>query len=166
MEYNAGYKLLEFLKKYQMSIFFNFISTLIFVIFPCTFVIVLVGSANIKFWYYEAALMLINLFTFLGLFKKGKVFNNTIKKIEFVDEDLLLETFRFHILKFWCLEPKKIKIKLCASHIFDGQFPITDKGEKISKNCFIVKINSDEFYILKHYFDEEIINKLASASKR
>jgi len=160
MEEDANYKLLEFLKKYQQLIIYNCISTLIFILFPCTFALLSRDSFNHKFWYFEVVLILINLVTFLRFYRIGKLFNKTIRKIEIVDEDFIFETFRFHILKFWCFTPKKIRVKLPELKIHKSEYPLKDKNGEIDKNCIIVKINSNNFYILSHYFDEEIINRL------
>lgn len=163
MEYISNVRFEMLTNKYEKLIIFNGISTFIFVIFPFCFVFLFEnGVVNNKFWYFESGIFIINLITFLGFYRKGKLFNNTIKKIEIVDEDLIFETFRFHILKVWCLPQKKVRVKLSDLKIFPVKYPLRNKNKEIDKSCFVIKNGANDFYFLNNYFEDELRGKLMS----
>lgn len=161
MKFIANFKLLEYLKKQQSFIFFNAISTLIFIIVPCCVALLFADRWTHKnFWFYETALFSINLFTFLGLYKKGKLLNSTIKEVELTNDFIKFKTYDFYILRLFRLVQKNEKVSLADFRIQSVDFPIKEIEKHLTKGCFIIKINSKKYYLLQDYFDDKLLNKL------
>jgi hypothetical protein len=158
MKYIANYKLTAFVEKNQNSIIFNGLSTLIFIIFPCVYVLFVDnGIAMDVFWLYEIGLIVINSVTFFGFYKKGKLQNRTIRTIEEKGGNLTIETYRFYILKFWCIKQKMKSVKLSELKFFLDTYPLKDKNYILNQSCFSVKIGGDFFYFLNNFFDDEVL---------
>ncbi|MCV9928324.1 hypothetical protein OIU83_11695 [Flavobacterium sp. LS1R49] len=165
MKYIANYKLFGLVNKLQNSILFNGVSTLIFIVFPCTYVFFISNSsiALDKFWIYEVGLIVINIITFLNFYKRGKLLNSTIQTIDIDEENLIVETYPFYILKFWCMKKKIRSVKLVELTFLPDTYPLKDRDYISDQSCFLVKINDNSFYFLSHFFEEEILKLLVQS---
>lgn len=163
MKYTANYKLSAFVKKNQNLIIFNGLSTLIFIIFPCFYVLLVdkVAAADV-FWLYEIGLIIINAVTFFWFYRKGKLQNRTIRTIGIEGENLTIETYRFYILKFWYIKQIMKSVKLSELIFSLDTYPLKDKNYILNQSCFSIKIDGECFYFLNHFFDDEIMKYVDS----
>lgn len=161
MKYTAHYKLLAFVKKGEKLIVGNGFSTFIFIVFPCIYVFFIDDSITLDlFWKYEIGLIVINSVTFLRLFQKGKTLNKTINSIAIEDENLIIETLSFRVLKFWTIKQKTRRINFSELIFSRGTFPLKDKEYISDQSCLLVKIDGETFYLLDSFFDDEVIAQL------
>lgn len=159
MKYIANYKLSAFVKRTEGLIIGNFVSTLIFIVFPCVFEFFVDGSVNMDlFWDFGIYLVVINFVTFLIFLQRGKTLNKTIKTLTIDDGNLLLETFSFRVLKFWTIKKKTENIKSSELVFFKDKYPLNDKNYILDSSCFMIKINEKTFYLLDYFFANELKN--------
>ncbi|KAF2338822.1 hypothetical protein [Flavobacterium ginsenosidimutans] len=149
------------MKKVEKLIVGNGLSTFIFIIFPSIYVFFIDGSITLNlFWKYEIGLIIINLITFLRLFQKGKILNKTINTITIEDENLIIKTLPFRVLKYWTLRQKMEKVKLSEVILRTHIYPLKDKDYLLIQSCFVIKIGEDSFYFLSQFFDNKLINHI------
>ena len=166
MKYYSNNELITWFKKYEKQ---NLMITVLLIIFACLagagFLFDAKEEIDNKFVFGIIGLVLIIFFFLYAYLNSGSLANKTIKEIELTDSEIIFLTFSYKLFLFYTIEEKKIIIGLPLFNFVKSEYPINNKKVNIKKECYIIKNNEVDFFLLFNYFDDSLLENFEKGCK-
>jgi len=109
-----------------------------------------------NFFFGVSILFLVFLFVLLGSRFNSRIVNNTIKEIEITGTSCVIKTFQFRFIYVYTFEEKLISKDFHDIKLSLVEYPLVDGKKTLKRECYKLKVDEGEFYLLKEYFEDEL----------
>ena len=99
-------------------------------------------------------------YLYVGIVRRSRVLNHTVAQIRIQGSEIHLETYGIRMFGF-PISPKNVSAGRDQIRITEGKYPMLD-GKNLDSKCFKLVFRKDKYYILKSYFDSDLIDALST----
>lgn len=160
MKYYSNNELVNWFKRYERQ---NLKITILLIIFACLagagFFFDAQKEIDNRFIFSAGGLVLIIVFFLYAYLNSGSLTNKTIREISFTDSEIVFYTFSYKLFVFYKIEAKEIVLDSSTFKFIKSEYPVKNKKIKLQKECFIIRNNGIEFFLLFKYFNDDLLTK-------
>ena len=160
MKYYSNNELVNWFKRYERQ---NLKITILLIIFACLagagFFFDAQKEIDNRFIFSVGGLVLIIVFFLYAYLNSGSLTNKTIREISFTDSEIVFYTFSYKLFVFYKIEAKEIVLDSSTFKFIKSEYPVKNKKIKLQKECFIIRNNGIEFFLLFKYFNDDLLTK-------
>lgn len=88
----------------------------------------------------------------------SNVVNRTVREIEINETNIVVKTFAFRFMYVYTFDEKSFSKEIYDISFSLIEYPLKDGKNILERECYKLKIDGEEYYLLYKYFENEVID--------